>query len=395
MRWATDETLKAFDLSRHVCREAAAECDKDKKQFARSVASAKTVTAVERMAKADRRHAATIDQWDADPWLLNTPDGVVDLKTGKIRPHRQADFITKMAAVGPSGDCPIWQEFLDRITDGDHDLQKFLQRMVGYGLTGVTREHALFFLHGTGANGKTVLTSTISNLMGDYHRVAAMETFVATHTSSHPTDLAGLRGARLVTAVETEEGRRWAESKIKALTGGDKISARFMRRDYFEFTPQFKLVVTSNHKPGLRNVDEAMKRRLHLVPFTVTIPEEGRDKLLTDKLMAEWPGILQWAIEGCLAWQKDGLSPPDAVRRATEAYLEAEDAISAWIAEYCTTGPNIISSTQQLFESWRQWAEGRKEWVGSQKRFSQKLEDRGFCRNRNSKKRGFLGISVK
>ena len=201
--------------------------------------------------------------------------------------------------------------------------------MFGYCITGSTREHGLFFFYGTGANGKSVLLNTVSGILGDYHRTAPIETFTASSVDRHPTELAGLQGRRLVTAIETEEGRRWAESRIKALTGGDKISARFMRADFFEYTPAFKLVIAGNHKPGLRSVDEAIRRRFHLIPFTVTIPEEKRDPDLFEKLSKEWPGILDWMINGAMHWQESGLRPPEAVTAATKAYLEAEDALSA------------------------------------------------------------------
>jgi putative DNA primase/helicase len=186
----------------------------------------------------------------------------------------------------------------------------YLQRAVGYALTGLTQEHALFFAYGTGANGKSVLLSTAAGLLGDYHKTAPIETFTASNSDRHPTDLASLRGARLVTATETEEGRRWAEARIKQLTGGDTISARFMRQDFFEFAPSFKLFIAGNHKPSLRSVDEAIRRRFHLVPFAVTIPSEERDSDLAEKLKDEWPGILAWLIEGCLEWQTEGLRRP-------------------------------------------------------------------------------------
>ena len=228
------------------------------KKLAPIIGSAKTVAAVERLASADRRIAATVDQWDTDSSLLNTPGGTIDLRTGDMRPHAPGDYITKITAAAPGGECPTWLEFLNRITGGDVELQAFLQRMAGYSLTGDTSEHALFFGYGTGANGKSVFVETLAGLLGDYHRMAPIETFTATIGDQHPTNLAGLRGARLVTAVETEEGRRWAESRIKQLTGGDKVAARFMRQDFFEFTPQFKLIIVGNHKPGLRSVDEAI-----------------------------------------------------------------------------------------------------------------------------------------
>src|ERR1017187_1284583 len=210
----------------------------------------------------------------------------------------------------------MWRRFLDRVTDGNAELQAFLQRVIGDCLSGSVCEHALFFLYGTGANGKSVFLSTIAGLLADYAKTAPASAFTASSTDQHPTDLAGLRGARFVTAIETEDGRWWAEAKIKSLTGGDRILARFMRQDFFEYVPQLKLVVAGNHKPGLRNVDEAIRRRLHLIPFTVTIAENERDPELTEKLKAEYPGILQWAIEGCLMWQREGLNPPVVVRDA-------------------------------------------------------------------------------
>jgi putative DNA primase/helicase len=223
---------------------------------------------------------------------------VVDLRAGKARPHRAEDYITKITAVGPLGDCPLFLAFLDRITGRDNELVAYLQRVLGYGLTGLTREHALFFGYGTGARGKSVLLSTVAGILGDYHKTAPIETFTATNGDRHPTDLAGLRGARLVTATETEEGRRRAESRIKQLTGGDTVSARFMRQDFFEYRPTFKLFIAGNHKPSLRSVDEAIRRRFHLIPFAVTIPPEERDGELAEKLRAEWPGILAWMIAG-------------------------------------------------------------------------------------------------
>ncbi|MFN7882906.1 MAG: phage/plasmid primase, P4 family, partial [bacterium] len=274
-RWQHEDTLKSQHLIRHICRDAALKMDNHKSAV--KLASSGTVGGVERLARTDRRHAATATEWDADPWLLNTPGGVVNLKNGLARPHDRVDRMTKMSTAKPmavnsaDASCPTWRSFLNSTTNGDEALQAYLARMVGYCLTGSTQEHAIFFVYGTGGNGKSVFINTVANLLGDYATHAPMDSFMETRSDRHPTDMAGLRGARLVCSIETEQGRRWAESKIKALTGGDPISARFMRQDFFEFTPQFKLVVAGNHKPSIRNVDEAMKRRLHLIPFTVTI----------------------------------------------------------------------------------------------------------------------------
>lgn len=390
--WHPDETMLAFDLARTICREASAECNDD--SVASTVAAARTVAAVERLAKADRSHAATVDQWDADPWLLNTPGGVVDLRTGRMRSHRPGDYLTKVTAVTPGGECPLWLSVLEKVTNNDTDLQVFIQRVVGYSLTGSIREHALFFAFGTGANGKGVVINTITGIMNTYATVASIDVFTASQTDRHPTDLAMLRGARLVTAQETEEGRRWAEARIKAMTGGDPITARFMRQDFFTFEPRFKLLIAGNHKPGLRNIDEAIRRRFNLIPFAVKIPVAERDQNLPEKLRAEWPGILKWAIQGCLDWQQQGLSPPKAVRDATAEYLDAEDALGLWIAECCTTDSSLHGSATELFNSWRDWAEAAGEQPGSQRRFTQAMNSRGFASKRMelTNKAGLLGI---
>ncbi len=393
-RWRTEDTLAATDLIRHVCRQAATRTSNPK--VAAKLASSSTVGGVERLARVDRRHAATTDEWDADPWLLNTPGGVVDLKTGRNRPHDRADRMTRITTATPRGACPTWRKFLDEVTGGDKALQDYLQRMAGYALTGSTREHALFFLYGTGANGKSVFLNTLASILGNYATNAPMDTFMETRSDRHPTDMAGLRGARLVSSIETEQGRRWAESKVKSLTGGDKISARFMRQDFFEFFPQFKLFVAGNHKPAIRNIDEAMKRRLHLIPFTVTIPPEQRDKHLQQKLLAERDGILAWAVEGCLAWQRDGLNPPDSVVSATDEYFEAEDALGRWLEENCVLQVNAKSLTAELFNDWKQWCDAAGEFIGTQRRFSDLLVTRGIEKWRNGTGlRGFRGIGLK
>jgi hypothetical protein len=249
-RWRFEDTLHAFDLARVLCRDA-----KD--------ADHKTVAAVVALARTDRRQAATVEQWDANPWLLGTPGGTVDLRTGELMPARQSDYITKITSVIPASEppaqsCQLWLVFLQRVTGGSQELQDYLQRVCGYCLTAITIEDAVFFHYGNGGNGKSVFLDTISGILNDYHEPADMEMFVVTHGEKHPTDLASLRGARLVTAVEVDEGRRWAESKLKQMTGGDPIKARFMRQDFFTYIPQFKPMFAGNHKPAIRNVDKAI-----------------------------------------------------------------------------------------------------------------------------------------
>ena len=391
--WTRENTLQAFDLSRQICRQTATSAASAK--IRTKLSSASTVSAVERLARSDRHLACTTDIWDRDPWLINTPDGVVDLRSGATTAHDPLRFMTKTAGASAAGECPIWLEFLYTVTGGDTELQSYLQRMAGYCLSGVTTEHALFFLYGTGANGKSVFANTLTEIMGDYATVAAMDMFMATHGDRHPTDMAGLRGARIVTSIETEQGSRWAESKLKALTGGDKITARFMRQDFFEFIPQFKLLIVGNHKPSIRNVDEAMRRRLHMVPFTITIPPAKRDQRLQERLLTEKDGVLAWALEGCLAWQKEGLRPPAAVMAATEDYFEAEDALGRWLGEACEKASAAWSGSSALFASWKSWAEANGEYPGSMKRFSENLGNRGFEKHDTNKARGYRGLAIK
>ncbi|AKH37560.1 MULTISPECIES: phage/plasmid primase, P4 family [Nitrosomonas] len=393
-RWNEDRVLFVNHLARGICRSASRKADSPRLKA--KLASASTIAAVERIVRAEPKHATTADEWDADLWLLNTPGGVIDLRTGALHAHQRAHRMTKITTATIQGGCPQWLAFLEQITDGDSQLQAYLQRVAGYCLTGSTQEHGLFFLYGTGSNGKSVFVNTLFTLLGDYAANAPMETFMETRTERHPTDLAGLRGARLVTATETEQGRRWNEAKIKEITGGDRVTARFMRQDYFTYSPQFKLMISGNHKPAIKNVDEAMKRRLHLIPFTVTIPAERRDRELASKLLKERDGILAWALAGCLTWQREGLQPPESVQRATAEYFEAEDAMGRWMDERCLLHANAKSLTIELFNDWKQWADNCGEFIGSQRRFSDQLLSKGLQKWRNNfGVRGFQGIGLK
>jgi putative DNA primase/helicase len=396
--WEFDDTRKAWSLAREICRGQAAQINKGN-SLKRTIASAKTRAAVISLASDDPRHAATIDQWDTDPWLLNTPGGVIDLRTGVRRDHRAEDYLTKLTAVAPDAACPIplWKAFLSKVTNQDEKLEGFIQRALGYSLTGSIKEHALFFCYGAGGNGKGVLASTISGIHADYHRASTFETFAASKSNNdrHPTELAALRGARFVTVPETEQGRRWNETRIKQLTGGDLISARFMRQDLFDFLPAFKLWILGNHKPSLDSVNEAIRRRLYLIPFLVTITDAEKDKDLVEKLKAEWPGILAWLIEGCLEWQRDGLAPPQAVIDATADYLKTEDRYGMWLEECFDLVANEWTSAAVLFESWQAWATANNEWVGSKRTLGLILAERHFIGKPIDNHRGFIGLRPK
>jgi putative DNA primase/helicase len=393
-RWRCDRTGLAFAWARELARELArAEPNKVR------LISSKTSFAggVERFARTDRAFAVTSEIWDQNIYLLGTPGGTVDLCTGEARLAIPTDYITKLVAVAPSDkpDCPIWLRFLCEATNDDQALIAFLQQFGGYALTGDTKEHSLLFIHGDGGNGKTVFQNTLAGILNDYAATAAMETFVTSNSDKHSTELAMLHSARLVTASETEEGRAWAESKIKQMTGGDPITARFMRQDNFTFKPQFKLLLIGNHSPALRNVDEAARRRFNIVAFNHKPSAPDRD--LEAKLREEWPGILRWMINGCLMWQRAGrLVRPQVVIDATDEYFSEQDSIRQWIEERCDTGKGTLSDTStNLFRSWTAWATANGEKPGTTKWFVQALKLHGFKPYRKNKSRGFFGIEAK
>jgi putative DNA primase/helicase len=393
--WAPERTALAFDLIRASCRDDARDYGNGKPP--NKLYTARTVAAVERLASADRRQAAILEQFDTNTWLITTTDATYDLKTGLGRRPDPADYITKKTAcpcAPPGTPHPLWTAFLDRITADNKELQAFLQRYFGYCLTGEISEHRFIFGYGTGANGKSTLINTVANILGDYACVADMATFLAAKHERHPTDLAKLHGHRLAIAQETEKGRRWDEVKIKSLTGGDKQTARFVHQDHFDFIPTFKFFIAGNHKPRLENVDEAMRARLMLVPFTVQIPEKERNPDLPRKLESEWPAILRWMIDGCLEWQRGGLAPPAIVTGATMAYFDDQDVLQHWLDE-CTAdgGPYAFTLTKQLYGSWVNWTGEQHLDPGSLKTFSGSIEDRGFTKKRDSRGRyGFAKL---
>jgi putative DNA primase/helicase len=401
VRWQFDETMRAFDMARAICREAAKQSNKEAER--KSLASAKTVAAVEKLSRAYRTLAAMVSQWDIVPRKFNSTTATIDLNTGTELVPDRTDFITQKAGcvVAPIGTKhPIWTAFLARITNNDAELASFLQRYVGYCLTGDITEHVFVFAYGTGANGKGVFLNTITKIFGEYATVADMATFIDSKNDRHPTELAKLRGSRLVVAQETQQGRAWNEAKIKAITGGDKQTARFMRQDFFDFYPTFKLFIAGNHKPTLNNVDEAMRRRLLLVPFTVQIPPSERDIHLTEKLEAEWSAILRWAIDGCLEWQRIGLAPPKVVTDATAEYFAAEDGFGQWLEDECDVdiGNNYKwEAVGELFASWSTYCTTAGNVPGSAKAFAEMLANRGmtFVRKGKGRTRSYEGIRLK
>ena len=396
--WREDQKDAAHRLCLEATREVAGwrSAQALSQDGKRKLNSRRTAGAIKDNLGAHPLCAASIEQWDKDPWLLGCPGGVLDLMAGKMIEPEQEQYITKRCAVAPKSGAPtLWLEFLKTVTAEDDSLIAYLQRFAGYALTGETAEHALVFLHGSGANGKTVFLHTLSGIMGDYAVAAGIETFTEQKQEHHSTEIARLRGARLVVTEETEQAGHWAEGRIKRLTGGGKIAAHFMRADDFEFTPQFKLLIAGNHKPALRSVDEAIRRRFHLVPFAVTIPQEQRDTQLFEKLRAEWSQILNWMVEGCLAWRDAGLGMPESIQEASAEYLKDEDTLIQWIDECCERDPAARSESSVAYRNYLTWCERSGEHSWSRKRWVNGLEERGFKRVRTATQRMISGFSLK
>lgn len=393
-RWARDETGKLERLAKETVKSIYAEAAEiaDEK-YRQAVAQHALRTESEGRRKAMIASAMSEpgvpilpEHLDRDPWLFNVLNGTLDLKTGKLRPHDRTDLLTKTASVDrdPIATCPNFLAFLERILPGP--IISFLQKALGYSMTGITREQVLFFLYGLGANGKSTLLEVIQALLGDYATQTSSDTFlVKPRGGAIPNDLAALKGARFVAAAEVEAGRRMAEVLIKQLTGGDKITARFLHGEFFEFKPTFKLWLSANHKPVIRGTDHAIWRRIRLLPFTVQIPKEEQDRELPEKLKAELPGILNWALAGCLQWQYGGLEPPEEVTSATQTYREEMDVMADFLAERCFLAPGASATAEELYSTYTKWSEdaGEKRPM-SQRSFGMALTERGFQRRRGT-----------
>ena len=397
VRWAVDKTGTVPEMARNICRLYSARTGQEK--WARR----RTTTAVEAFCRTHPGLPALITAFDADPQLLGTKTGTVNLATGEFRAADRKELITKSTLVDPSADDDKpdrWLRFLHEVTGNDQDLILYLQKMAGYALTGHTQDHSLFFVYGPGGNGKGTFLDVLRNIMGNYAVHAPISTFTGGIGNRHPTELAMLRGARLVTASETEQGEAWAESRIKELTGGDPISARFMREDFFTFIPAFKLVIVGNHRPVLQSVDDAARRRFRIIPFIRKPVKE--DKELGLRLRREYPAILRWMIAGCVAYHAEGMGFSETVRSETFDYFEEQDAIGLWLSECCevdepNTHPDLQfrSPSSKLFASWSTWAKRYGERSGTNKGFSESLRKRGFAKHRTRYYMEFIGLRVR
>jgi P4 family phage/plasmid primase-like protien len=396
-RWNEDRTDQmkqlAKDTVRNIYKEAYEEEDADKRKLLSEHAKRSESRArIEAMISLAESEVPVLpEEMDRDIWLFNCQNGVIDLKTGDLLPHKREYMMTKISPVtyDPNAKCPTWIQFLEDIMQDEngnikHELIDFLQKAIGYSLTGDTSEQVVFFLYGTGRNGKSTFVNTIREIFGDYGKQTNADTFTVKRSDRINNDIAALKGARFVAATESEEGARLAESLMKQVTGGDPIAARFLYQEQFEYVPQYKIFFTTNHKPVIRGGDEGIWRRIRLIPFTVAIPLEKIDRNLPQKLRAEMPGILRWAVEGCLKWQQEGLGNPKEVQEATQGYKEEMDTLGNFIKENCVIVPSAKCVVSELYKKYTEWCEDNGEYVLSRTKFNRKIEERGFKKERST-----------
>lgn len=402
-QWELDELSKIHSLAGNAVRDIFLEAHdtEDKKRAAElskwAIRSQDRTQIYHMLDLARNQVAVRISELDRDPWLLNCANGTLDLHTGEIRPHDPQDLITKIinADYDPDAACPIWDAFLFRIMAGNDELIRFLQRAVGYSLTGETVEQCLFILYGHGANGKSTFLETMVRLLGDgYAAGTPTETIMLKRFDGGiPNDIARLKGARFVNVNEVEQGRRMAESKVKQMTGGDTITARFMRGEFFDFIPEYKLWIRANHKPEITGTDNAIWRRIRLIPFEVEIPPAEQDPYLLDKLKDEYPGILTWAVNGCMAWQQDRLNPPQAVTKATADYREEMDTIGHFLTEKTESADSFIL-VKTLYQAYGAWCEENGDKPITQRIFSRAITEKGYSSQHTRQGNGFTGLTL-
>lgn len=404
--WRRDRTgeveRRAKETVRSIHEEAARVADDDRrKQLAKWAIASESAARIRAMISLAMSEPGVpvgeVEELDKDPWLLNVTNGTLDLRTGELREHRREDLITKLAPVeyDPDAEAPAWEAFL-RTALPSESVRGFVQRAVGYSLTGVVGEKVLPFLYGPGDTGKTTFVETVMNLLGDdYAQPAAPDLLLSKRGGNHPTELADLLGKRFVAAVEVEQGRRLAESLVKQLTGGDRIKARFMREDFFDFKPTHKVWFAANHRPDVRETGNAIWNRIKLVPFDVVIPKERQDRRLTEKLRDEAPGILAWAMRGCLGWQEEGLGEPEEVMAATAEYREEMDPLADFFSERCVLGPEVWASKKDLQKAYKGWA----DWVGQKPLdwnfVADRLKELGCTKKRKHTGHGWTGIGLR
>ncbi len=381
MRWAKDTALSIFDEAK-----AAQDTERSKELGKFAVISQSRASLAAMIALAQSERPITPDELDADQLLLNVQNGTIDLRTGDLRQQRREDYITKIcrAAYDPAAEAPIFAAFLARIFRTYPSLVVYVQKAIGYGATGLTNEQILFFLHGTGANGKTTLLDAILYALGDYAAKADRDLLIAGDGNAHPTNVADIMGRRLVICSETNEGRRFDEAKMKDLVGETRLKARFMRMDFFTFVATHKIFMYSNHLPLVRGTDLGFWRRMRRIPFVEAIGEAEKDSALGVKLEGEADGVLRWIVEGTLAWRRDGLGLPTEIAQATNSYRAEMDSIGAFIDDACLLGPKMTATAGDLYNAYCKWSEASGERPLSQKRLGMEFTSRELISDRDT-----------
>ena len=402
--WRLDDTgqieLLAKATARSILQEAAHQPDDERRKvlvdFARASESAARRAAMVRLAQSESGIPVLPEELDLDPWVLNCPNGTLDLRTGTLRKHSRLDKITKLCPVEyvAGAECPTWARFLDTIFRSNTELIGFVRRLLGYCLTGDVSEHVLPIFHGKGANGKSTLINAMFDVLGPDYAMKAAPDLLLMKKSAHPTERADLFGKRFVACNETDRDHQLAEALVKDLTGGDRIRARRMKEDFWEFAPTHKILVATNHRPAIRGTDNAIWRRIRLVPFNATIPAQKQDKAMPEKLRAELPGILAWCVRGCLAWQQQGLGEPQAVSSATADYRADEDILGNFIEEACVVEQGVRARSSDLYEAYKEYTRQLGEEAVSRRRFGEELTEREYARH-TSNGVWYLGIGLR
>lgn len=416
-RWREDLTgeinRRAVDTVKRMKLEAASIVDDSLRramgEWASKSDSDSRIRAMINQARSIQGVPVLPDEFDKDRWLLNVLNGTIDLKTGQLRPHDRKDLMIKICQVyyDPSAKCPRWLTFLDRVMgayrflpNGEiwdkHRIISFLKRFVGYCLTGETNEQVFAFCYGPGGNGKTCFVTPIQRMLGDYSKTVPTEDLMLKNKgSSGPNpSIARLPGSRFVVASETDQGSRLSEALIKQLTGQDRFATRGMYSSTFEFNPTFKLLLYGNHRPVIRGGDKGIWRRVLLIPFEVTINPDERDEKLLDKLLAELPGILNWALEGCIEWQREGLNPPPEVLLAVEEYRSEMDLINQFLNECCIKAEHVSVKSSDLYTSYKNWCISNGLKPLSQQNLRTQLSEKGLQYHHTKVARFWRGIDL-